>query len=67
MQSVKKINEDLYWVGVNDRKITLFESVYPVSRGMSYNSYLLLDEKTALFDTVDSVASLQFFKYRQLL
>lgn len=62
MQSVKKINEDLYWVGVNDRKITLFESVYPVSRGMSYNSYLLLDEKTALFDTVDSVASLQFLE-----
>ncbi|MDE6372181.1 MAG: FprA family A-type flavoprotein [Clostridia bacterium] len=62
MHSVKKINEDLYWVGVNDRKISLFENVYPVERGMSYNSYLLLDEKTALFDTVDSVASLQFLE-----
>ena len=62
MYSVKKINEDLYWVGVNDRKISLFENVYPVERGMSYNSYLLLDEKTALFDTVDSVASLQFLE-----
>lgn len=62
MHSTKKINDDLYWVGVNDRKITLFESVYPVSRGMSYNSYLLLDEKTVLFDTVDYVASLQFLE-----
>ena len=43
MYSTKKINDDLYWVGVNDRKITLFENVYPVTRGMSYNSYLLLD------------------------
>ncbi len=62
MQSVKKINEDLFWVGVNDRKISLFENVYPVDRGMSYNSYILLDEKTVLFDTVDSVASLQFLE-----
>ncbi|MDE6275103.1 MAG: FprA family A-type flavoprotein [Clostridia bacterium] len=62
MHSVKKINEDLFWVGVNDRKISLFENVYPVDRGMSYNSYLLLDEKTVLLDTVDSVASLQFLE-----
>ena len=62
MYSTKKINDDLYWVGVNDRKITLFENVYPVTRGMSYNSYLLLDKKTVLFDTVDSVASLQFLE-----
>ena len=62
MYSIKKIAEDAYWVGVNDRKITLFESVYPVSRGMSYNSYLVLDEKTVLLDTVDSSASLQFLE-----
>ncbi|MBD5086499.1 MAG: FprA family A-type flavoprotein [Clostridiales bacterium] len=62
MYSIKKITADAYWVGVNDRKITLFESVYPVSRGMSYNSYLVLDEKTVLLDTVDSSASLQFLE-----
>ncbi|MDE7078824.1 MAG: FprA family A-type flavoprotein [Clostridia bacterium] len=62
MYSIKKITADAYCVGVNDRKITLFESVYPVSRGMSYNSYLVLDEKTVLLDTVDSSASLQFLE-----
>ncbi|MDE6188908.1 MAG: FprA family A-type flavoprotein [Clostridia bacterium] len=62
MYCFKKISNDAYWVGVNDRKISLFESVYPVSRGVSYNSYLVLDEKTVLLDTVDSVASLQFLE-----
>ena len=62
MYSVKKINADAYWVGVNDRKINLFENVYPVKRGMSYNSYLVLDEKTVLLDTVDSSVSLQFLE-----
>ena len=62
MYSIRKITADAYWVGVNDRKITLFESVYPISRGMSYNSYLVLDEKTVLLDTVDSSASLQFLE-----
>ncbi|MDE7215211.1 MAG: FprA family A-type flavoprotein [Clostridia bacterium] len=62
MHSVKKISADAYLVGVNDRKIALFENVYPVQRGMSYNSYIVLDEKTVLLDTVDSVASLQFLE-----
>ena len=62
MYSVKKINSDTYWVGVNDRKISLFENVYPVDRGMSYNSYIVLDEKTVLLDTVDASSSLQFLE-----
>lgn len=62
MYCVKKISDDAYWVGVNDRKIQLFENVYPVARGMSYNSYLVLDEKTVLLDTVDGSASLQFLE-----
>lgn len=62
MYSVKKITQDMYWVGVNDRKIALFENVYPVKNGVSYNSYLVLDDKTILMDTVDSVASIQFFE-----
>lgn len=47
------ITEDLLYVGVSDRRLSLFENIYPVPRGVSYNSYLLLDEKTVLFDTVD--------------
>lgn len=62
MYSIKKVCDDVLWVGVNDRKIALFENVYPVERGVSYNSYLVLDEKTVLIDTVDSVASLQFLE-----
>lgn len=62
MYSVKKLTNDMYWVGVNDRKIALFENVYPVANGVSYNSYLVLDDKTILMDTVDMVASLQFFE-----
>lgn len=53
MYNVRKVTEDLYWVGVNDKRIDLFENIFPIPRGVSYNSYLLLDEKTVLFDTVD--------------
>jgi flavorubredoxin len=53
MYNVKKVREDLYWVGGNDRRLALFENIYPLQRGISYNSYLLLDECTVLFDTVD--------------
>ncbi len=62
MQNVKQITNDLYYIGVNDRKIALFESVYPVSDGISYNSYFLNDEKTVLLDTVDKDYSIQFFE-----
>ena len=51
MNCSRRLTDTLYWVGANDRRIALFENVYPVPRGVSYNSYLLLDEKTALFDT----------------
>ncbi|MBQ2984430.1 MAG: FprA family A-type flavoprotein [Candidatus Gastranaerophilales bacterium] len=62
MQNTKKLTNDLFYIGVNDRKIALFESVYPVSDGISYNSYFLNDEKTVLFDTVDKDYSIQFFE-----
>lgn len=48
-----KIKEDLYYIGVNDRTKELFENLWPLPKGVSYNSYLITDEKTALFDTVD--------------
>jgi len=62
MQNVIKINQDLYWIGANDRKLALFESFYPIPSGVSYNSYFLNDEKTVLFDTVDRAISTQFFE-----
>ncbi len=48
-----KINDDIYYIGANDEKIDLFEGQYKVQNGMSYNSYLIKDEKNVLFDTVD--------------
>lgn len=51
---------DLYYVGGSDRRASLFENLYPIPEGMSYNSYLLLDEKTVLFDTVDSLVADEF-------
>lgn len=53
MYSVRKVTDDLYWVGANDHRLHLFENIHPIPRGVSYNSYLLMDEKTVLFDTVD--------------
>ena len=47
------ISDAIRYVGVNDTDIDLFESQYPVPHGVSYNSYLLLDDKIALLDTVD--------------
>lgn len=62
MFCVRKVTDDLYWVGGNDRRLALFENIHPISRGVSYNSYLLLDEKTVLFDTVDWSISRQFLE-----
>ena len=62
MHNVRKITEDLFYIGCSDRKLALFESAYPVKDGMSYNSYLLIDDKTVLFDTVDKICAEQFFE-----
>ena len=62
MYCVKKINDDLFWVGGSDRRLALFENAYPIPRGISYNSYVLLDEKTVLFDTVDRAITGQFLE-----
>ncbi|MBS4872105.1 MAG: FprA family A-type flavoprotein [Peptoniphilus sp. oral taxon 375] len=53
MYCVRKVQDDLYYVGGNDHRLALFENIFPIPRGVSYNSYLLLDEKTVLFDSVD--------------
>lgn len=62
MYCVRSVTDDLLWIGGNDRQSSLFESAHPVPNGMSFNSYLLLDEKTVLFDTVDRKAQGQFFE-----
>ncbi|OSA89398.1 UNVERIFIED_ORG: MBL fold metallo-hydrolase [Clostridium botulinum] len=62
MFCVRKVTEDLYWIGGNDKRLALFENIHPIPRGVSYNSYLLLDEKTVLFDTVDWSISRQFIE-----
>ena len=62
MYCLKKITDDLTWVGGNDRRLAMFEGVYSVPDGVSYNSYLLLDENTVLFDTVDKAVSRVFFE-----
>lgn len=59
MHCVRKITEDLYWVGGNDRRLSRFENIHPLPGGVSYNAYLLLDEETVLFDAVDWAASRQ--------
>ncbi len=49
-----KIGNDIYYVGVNDHQVDLFEGQYEVPNGMSYNSYVIMDEKIAVMDTVDA-------------
>lgn len=49
-----KVTEDIIYVGVNDHEVDLFEGQYDVPNGMAYNSYVVLDEKVAVFDTVDA-------------
>ena len=62
MYCCRKVTDDLIWVGANDRRLAMFEGVYSVPRGVSYNSYLLLDKKTVLFDTVDAAVGTVFFE-----
>lgn len=61
MYCIQNITDDIIWIGASDRRLALFENAFPIDKGVSYNSYLILDEKTALMDTVDlSVGSIFF-------
>ena len=62
MHCIRKITEDLFWVGASDRRLALFENVYPIPHGVSYNAYVLLDEKTVLLDTADAAVSRAFLE-----
>ncbi|HAQ41791.1 MAG TPA: FprA family A-type flavoprotein [Clostridiales bacterium] len=67
MHCVRKVTDNLYWVGANDRRLALFENIHPIPRGVSYNSYLLLDKQTVLFDTVDWSVCRQFLENVQFV
>lgn len=60
MYCVRKVTDDLWWVGGNDRRLTRFENIHPTPKGISYNSYLLLDQQTVLFDSADWSVGRQF-------
>lgn len=60
MYCTRKVNDDYTWVGADCRRLALFEGVFGVPDGISFNSYLLTDEKTVLFDGVDSVVCRTF-------
>ena len=62
MYCYRKVTDDLYWVGANDHRLALFENIHPIYHGVSYNSYLLLDKKTVLFDTADWSVGRQFLE-----
>jgi len=67
MYCVREVTDNLYWVGANDHRLTLFENIHPIPRGVSYNAYLLLDEQTVLFDTVDWSACRQLLENMEYL
>ena len=60
--NIRKIAEDVIYVGASDRRLALFENVYPIERGVSYNSYVVLDESTVLLDTADHSVSREFLE-----
>jgi len=62
MYCVKRVKQDVYWVGGNDRRLALFENLIPIPNGISYNSYLIKDERTVLIDAVDQSVSGVFFE-----
>ena len=60
MYCTRAVSDAVTWVGGNDRRLSLFENLFPIPRGVTYNSYLILDEKTALIDTVDASNSVSY-------
>ena len=62
MYCTRKVTDSIHWVGGNDRRLALFENLFPIPNGVSYNSYVILDEKTALMDTADPSIRSQFLE-----
>ncbi|MDY3618563.1 FprA family A-type flavoprotein [Agathobaculum sp.] len=62
MHCTRNIQDDLVYIGGSDRRLSRFENLFPIPRGVSYNSYVLLDDKTVLFDTADEAVGRLFFE-----
>ena len=62
MHCVQQITDKIYWIGGNDRRLERFENMFPIPKGVSYNSSLILDEKTAIIDTVDASIRAQYLE-----
>ena len=62
MYCTRNVSDSVVWVGASDRRLALFENLFPIPRGVSYNSYLILDEKTALLDTTDASVTRQYLE-----
>lgn len=62
MQNTRKINDKIFYLGCSNRKQKIFEAIYPIDKGVSYNSYLINDDKTILIDTVDKSCAEQFYE-----
>ncbi|RKM58801.1 FprA family A-type flavoprotein [Butyrivibrio sp. CB08] len=62
MNNVKKVTEGIYWIGGSDRRLERFENIFPIPEGVSYNSYFIDDEKTAVFDTADVTVADQYME-----
>lgn len=67
MKTTRKITDSIYYLGANDRRLALFENMFPLVNGVSYNSYFIDDEKTAVTDTVDRFVSDSFFENLEIL
>ena len=62
MQNIREVAENVYYVGVNDRRITMFENMFPLEKGVAYNSFVIKDEKNALLDSVDAGFTRQYLE-----
>lgn len=62
MHCTREVAPHIHWVGGSDRRLALFENMFPLPQGVSYNSYLILDDKIALMDTVDAAITRQFLE-----
>ena len=62
MHCIRSVTEDILFLGASDRRLALFENVFPIPRGISYNAYLVLDEKTVLLDTADWAVGERFME-----
>ncbi len=65
MIGIKKVTEDIFWIGGSDRRLERFENIFPIPEGVSYNSYYVADEKNVVFDTADVTVADQYIENLQ--